>query len=77
VEKNIRILHVDPDWQVTYILIREGSFIKSTVPLETALALVKKDHFDLILSEPQNIAILNPRSGDQAALARGEDSRRL
>ncbi|MBI5606473.1 MAG: hypothetical protein HY879_24330 [Deltaproteobacteria bacterium] len=66
--KPIKILHIDRDWQVIYILIREGTFIKSSVPLETALALLKKEDFDLILSEPQNIAILTPQNGDSAAL---------
>jgi hypothetical protein len=32
--------------------------MKSRVSLEATLAMVKKDLFDLILSEPQNLAIL-------------------
>lgn len=72
--KPIKILHVDSDWQVTYILIREGTFIKSDVPLKAAQALLEKEKFDLILSEPQNIAILTPQNGDPAALTGGAGS---
>jgi hypothetical protein len=59
-EEPIKILHVDNDYKVIYILIREGTLIKSTVPLEAALIMLKNEDFDLILSEPHNIAILTP-----------------
>ena len=55
----IKILHIDPDYKVTYFIIREGSFIESLVPLEAAITLLKKGTFDLIISEPHNRAILN------------------
>jgi len=42
-------------------LIREGALIQSTVSLEAALTMLKNDKFDLILSEPQNMAILTPQ----------------
>jgi hypothetical protein len=32
-EKPIKIMHIDGDYPVVYILIREGVFIKSTVSL--------------------------------------------
>jgi hypothetical protein len=35
--------------------------MKSTVPLEKAIEMLKNDRFDLILSEPQQIAILDPQ----------------
>ncbi|MBI4763788.1 MAG: hypothetical protein HY787_04200 [Deltaproteobacteria bacterium] len=76
-KKPIKILHIDRDWQVAYITIQEGLFIKSTVTFDKAILLLKKENFDLILSEPQDIAILTPQSGDQAALAIGEDFRSL
>jgi hypothetical protein len=59
--KLIKILHIDPSWKVIYILIREGALIKSAVSLEKALLLLAKQKFDLILSEPQNIAIIQPQ----------------
>ena len=54
----VKILHIDSDYQVHYIIVREGSFIHSTVSLETAIAFLKSVEFDLILSEPHNKAIL-------------------
>ncbi len=60
-EEPIKIVHIDNDYKVIYILIREGTLIKSTVSLEAALTMLKNDRFDLILSEPHNIAILTPQ----------------
>ena len=54
----IKILHIDPDYQVTYLIYRHRSSIRTSVPLETALELLKKEDFDLIVSEPHNKAIL-------------------
>jgi hypothetical protein len=54
-------LHVDPNWKVIYILIRGGALVKTAVSMEIALKLSAKLKFDLIISEPQNIAILDPR----------------
>ena len=56
----IKILHVDPDWKVIYILIRGGTLVRTAVSVEMALKLLAKLKFDLIVSEPQNIAILDP-----------------
>ena len=61
-EKTIKILHVDMNWDVVYILIQDGVLLKSTVPLKTAVDLLKKVKFDLILSEPQNKAVLTPQT---------------
>lgn len=58
----IKILHVDSSWQVLYILILNGALVKTAVSLKTALQLLKKQKFDLIFSEPQNIAILDPQA---------------
>ena len=66
--KMIKILHVDPDFEVTYFIYGPGSSIRTTVPLETAIELLKKVDFDLILSEPHNKAILkkeNPENGTE------------
>jgi hypothetical protein len=54
----IKILHVDPDFKVTYFIYGPGSSIRTPVPLATAIDLLKKVDFDLILSEPHNKAIL-------------------
>ncbi len=60
-KKLIKILHIDSSWKVMYFLIRGGVQIKSKVSLETALSLLSKQKFDLILSEPLNMAILTPQ----------------
>jgi hypothetical protein len=54
----IKILHIDPDYQITYLIYRHRSSIRTSVPLETAIELLKKEDFDLIVSEPHNKAIL-------------------
>jgi len=54
----IKILHIDPDYQITYLIFRHRSTIRTSVPLETAIKLLKKEDFDLIVSEPHNKAIL-------------------
>jgi hypothetical protein len=61
-KKTIKILHIDLNWDVFYILIQAGTLIKSTIPLKTAVALLKEVNFDLILSEPQNKAVLTPQT---------------
>ena len=55
--RQIKIMHIDSDYGAHYIIIQERSFIHSTVSLEVAIVLLKSEEFDLILSEPQNIAI--------------------
>jgi hypothetical protein len=57
--KLIKILHIDSNWQVIYFLIREGATVKTVVSLETAIMLLKNQEFDLIISEPHNVAILD------------------
>ena len=56
----IKILHIDPAWKITYLIIRKGIVMKTLLSLEAALSMLRTDPFDLILSEPQNLAILKP-----------------
>ncbi len=56
----IKILHIDLNWKVVYLVIRTGLLIKTSVSLETAASLLKKVRFDLIIDEPQHKAILSP-----------------
>jgi hypothetical protein len=58
--KKIRILHIDPDYQGHFITIRDGKLSQWPLPLKKTLAMVKKVKFDLILSEPQHLAIMTP-----------------
>jgi hypothetical protein len=54
----IKILHIDPDYRVNYFIYRDRSSIRTRVPLKTAIELLKKEDFDLIISEPHHRAIL-------------------
>ncbi len=58
----IKILHIDPDFKVTYFIKHPGSTIRSSVPLEQTIQLLKTEEFDLILSEPHNKAFLKPQA---------------
>jgi hypothetical protein len=58
----IKILHIDGDYRVVYMVISDGKQVKSSLPLEIAVSMLKNEKFDLILSEPQNIAILTPQT---------------
>jgi hypothetical protein len=59
----ITILYIDRDYEIFYWIIRDGTKIISKVALSQALELLKTTKFDLVLSEPQNLAILKPLSG--------------
>jgi hypothetical protein len=61
--KAIKVLHIDEEYRVVYVLIRDGALIKSPVQMETAIAMLNTEVFDLILFEPQNLAILTPQQG--------------
>ena len=41
----IKILHIDPDYQITYLIYRHRSSIRTSVPLETAIDALKKRGF--------------------------------
>ena len=53
----IKILHIDAGYQIAYTIIRDGGVIRSTLPLKTALLMLENETFDLILSEPQSMAV--------------------
>ncbi len=58
----IKILHIDPDFAVTYFICRSGSCRQIAVPIEEAVNLLQTEVFDLILSEPHNRAIITHQS---------------
>jgi hypothetical protein len=60
------IFYLDQDYQVTYWIIREDVNISSQVTIPQAIQLLKNFKFDLIISDPQKIAILNPCPTDAA-----------
>jgi hypothetical protein len=61
-KKLIKILHIDLNWKVFYFLVHQGALVKTSVSTKTAVLLLKNQKFDLIFSEPQNIAILDPQA---------------
>ena len=77
VKKIKRILHIDPSYQVVYFIFGERTIIRSTVPLKTAIRLLRdNEEFDLIISEPQEMAILNSgwsKKPEEASLLKGEN----
>jgi hypothetical protein len=58
-EKPIKILQLDSDYNPMYFLIRKNSFIKSTIPQKMAKDLIMKDEPDLIICVPLNKAFFN------------------
>ncbi len=58
----VLILYLDRDYQVTYWIIRDEVKIFSQVTIPQAIQLLKNFEFDLIISDPQNIAIFKPSS---------------
>lgn len=55
----VTILHIDREYQISYWIIRDKVKITSTVTLPQAIELLKSIEFNLILSEPHNMAILH------------------
>ncbi len=58
----ITILHINQKYEVSYWIIRENTKIVSSIPLCQAIDLLKTTEFDLILSEPQNLAIITDKT---------------
>jgi hypothetical protein len=56
--EQIKIMHIDPDYRITYFIISRGSFIRSSVPIERAGMLLQRQGLDLIISEPHKKTIL-------------------
>ena len=54
----IKILHIDPDYRITYLIFRSRLPIQTSVPLQSAIELLRKEDFNLIVSEPNDKAIL-------------------
>jgi hypothetical protein len=48
-----KILHIDPEFKITYfIIIKPGTMIKSSLTLQDAVELLKKEKFELIMGLP-------------------------
>ncbi|MFH0789125.1 MAG: hypothetical protein V2B13_16125 [Pseudomonadota bacterium] len=58
----IKILHINAYHQVVYTIIRDGALIRSTIPIKTAVTMLENESFDLILSEPQSMAVFTSQT---------------
>ena len=67
------IFYLDQDYQVTYWVIQEDVKISSQVTIPQAIQLLKNFEFDLIISDPQKIAILKPSSTGTVFPTEGEE----
>jgi len=55
----IKILHITMDFQGIYWIRQKNAIIKSFVSLPVIVQLLKNQSFDLIISEPNNLYILD------------------
>ncbi len=56
--EQIKILHIDLEYGVTYFVKGPQLTIRTTVPLQSAIEILKKEDFDLIIFEPLHKAFL-------------------
>ena len=68
-DPQVTILYIDQDYRISHWVIRGGDKTVSLIPLPQAIELLKTKEFDLIFSEPQNLALLKsaperPESGE-------------
>lgn len=59
-EREVKILHIDPDYQGKMITIQKGKLHHFPISLQQTLEVVKLGTFDLIVSEPHHVAVLPP-----------------
>ena len=57
-DQQVTILYIDQDYQISHWTLQGKDKTVSPVPLSQAIALLKTNEFDLIFSEPQNLALL-------------------
>ncbi|OGP51048.1 MAG: hypothetical protein A2Y79_00420 [Deltaproteobacteria bacterium RBG_13_43_22] len=71
------ILHIDSDYKITYWIIRDGVKVVSPVTIPQTIQLLNTFEFDLIVSEPQKMAILKSpfKVNDPNEHEKSEDSK--
>ncbi len=62
-DRQVTILYIDQDYQISHWALRGKDKTVSQVPLPQAIELLKTNEFDLIFSEPQNLALLKSAPG--------------
>ena len=50
--RTVKILLLNPDLRIVYLVIGNGFRIRSQVPWQTALKLLEEEKIDLILNQP-------------------------
>jgi hypothetical protein len=70
----VKIMHIDPDYRVFLMVLDKGCSRVSNLPLREALELMRNQEVDLIVSEPQNMAILNKNIAPNPTINRGFSS---
>ncbi len=72
---HVKILHIDPDYRINYFIFRPRLSIRTSVPLPTAIELLKTIDFDMILSEPHDKVILKGQQHTlKSRIIRGDKS---
>ena len=67
------ILYIDQNYQITYWIIRDDVKFFSPVTIPQAIQLLKNIEFDLIISDPQNIAIFKASTDANFRIERKSD----
>jgi hypothetical protein len=57
-DRQVTILYIDQDYQISHWTLRGKDKTVSQIPLPQAIEMLKTKEFDLIFSEPQNMALL-------------------
>lgn len=74
-DRSVTILYIDQDYQISHWTLRGQDKTINLVPLPQAIELLKTNEFDLIFSEPQNMAILKSPLGKSASVeAKSEEN---
>ena len=60
------IFYLDQNYQVTCWIVRGEAKLTSRISIPQAIQLLKNYEIDLIISDPQKIAILKPRPPETA-----------
>jgi hypothetical protein len=71
------IFYLDQDYQATYWLVQENVKISKQVTIPQAIQLLKDCEFDLIISDPQKLAILKPFSNESVPDSEGGQEKLL
>ncbi len=72
-EKPVKIMHIDPDYKVTFFLKYHGFYCQSLLTVEEAVDLLRSEKIDLIVSEPHNQVILTHQGLKDSSQFEGDE----